>query len=135
MSYHSLPRFYYHKDITSLVEWYVESGHRSYRKLDIIDKEKLAATCINILGDDAYSCIIEPEEFSLTLQNLKKYLFLGQKEYAIDLAENMKLSAVKYFEEDLDELFAEKTIEYEQRWNDYYESWMSNQVPSPLFFI
>lgn len=102
-----IPRVYYHKDIIALINSYIDDGFTSYHSLPEIDQERISAECIKILGTDAYDCIIQSDDFDITLHHLKQYLLTGQREYALDLAETMSKNAVQYFTNIMDSLFSD----------------------------
>lgn len=107
----TIPNCFYNQEIINFIDLWIDEGYEVYYKLDIGLKEKLTSLCIKQLGDDAYSCIIEPNDFTQTLHHLRKYIESGQREYALDLAETMRKNAVEYFDNVLSELYEERLNE------------------------
>lgn len=108
-----LAPYYHHPEIVEVIDLWIGDGYKSYHDLSDGIKEQLALLCMKHLGTDAYSCIIEPDNFTQTLHHLMKYMETGQKEYALDLAETMNKNAVEYFSDALSELFDERYADHE----------------------
>jgi hypothetical protein len=108
-----IPNVYYHKDIINLVDGYLEEGYSDYDALDDGHKESLSTLCIKVLGNDAYEAIIDEKYLHLTLHHLTKYMLLGSREYAYDLAETMRKNAINYFSDVLNDLFNERSEQKE----------------------
>lgn len=103
-----IPKTYFNPAILSLVDLFISEGYQSYSDLPEGDQERLTATIIRVQGEDAYSCIVECEEFSEVIRLFSDYLLTGKKESAIDLAETMRVNAIGHYSYFLDLLFAER---------------------------
>lgn len=106
-----IPHCFYAHEIISFIDLWIDEGYKSYNNLDYALKETLSALCIKHLGEDAYSCIIDPGDVTQTLHHLRKYIETGQREYALDLAETMRKNAVDHFEDILSHLYEERCEE------------------------
>lgn len=106
-----IPNCFYDQEIINFIDLWIDEGYESYDKLDIGLKEKLTSMCIKQLGDDAYNCIIDPEDFTQTVHHLRKYIESGLREYALDLAETMRKNAVEHFDCLLSQLYEERINE------------------------
>ena len=102
---------YYTPAIIKLIDALIEDGYTSYRDLRDIDKYEISAQCIQALGDEAYSCIIESPDFNSTLSHFKKYLLSVNNDDAIDLAEMLRENAINYFSEAMDSIFISRCTE------------------------
>lgn len=107
----TIPNCFYNKSLKKLIDNCIDDGFASYSSLDDIDKELIAAECIDALGDDSYPCIIEPAQFSQLLNHFTKFLRTAQSEYSNDLAQTMSKNATDYFADDMDHLFSERVSE------------------------
>lgn len=101
----TIPTCYYDKSITKLIDSLIDDGYSSYSELRDIDKQEITAQCIQALGDDAYSCIIEPDDFCKTMSHFKKFLITCDSDEIQDMAEVMRKNAIDYFSDDMDTLF------------------------------
>lgn len=112
-----IPKCFYDKKITSLINSYIQEGCGSYDELDDSEKENLTSECINILGDDAYTCIIEPQDFSKTIRQFSKYLKTADMDEAHELLNTMKKNAIEHYADYLNQMFLERIeeISYEYR--------------------
>jgi hypothetical protein len=103
----TLPLFYYSKSILSLIDTSIDLGKTSFSSLSDADKDDLINACIDELGEDAYSCIIE-ENFMKTVSHFKKFIASGNKEDSYKLASQMRTNAENYFSGNLEQLFEER---------------------------
>ena len=115
-----IPKIYYSKEILKLIQYYINEGYDSYSALCEIDRQEISAACIHVLGDDAYTALIDHEDFDIVLHHFKQFMKTGKQEYAVDMAVTMSKNAIEYFEEDMNNLFAEKINEYE--WDTNFEA-------------
>ena len=116
----TIPRCYYNKALIKIIDGYIEDGFNSYSDLSESDKEIVTAQCIDILGDDAYSCIIDSENFHKTLSHFTKILRTADKDYSYELVDTMRKNATAYFIDDMDELFDERCRDrYLEKMYDY----------------
>lgn len=102
-----IPRCFYNKELLSLINFYIDLNNKSYSSLNDSDKEIITAKCIEILGEDAYQCIIDSPNLANTLSNLSKFLKSGSSENAYDLVRTMAENATTYFEDTMNDLFDE----------------------------
>lgn len=103
-----LPKFYYDKSIIQVIDNLILDGYKSYNSIDEHDKEIIAAKCINLLGDDAYTCLIDSPNLSKMLNLFKNYLLSSNQDSSYDLLEVMRKNATEYFADDLTDLFSER---------------------------
>ena len=109
----TIPNCYYDKALLKLIDNNISDGFKSYSSLEDIEKELIAAQCIEILGDDAYTCIIESENFYKTLNHFKKFLRTADQSESYDLVQSMIKNAVEYFTDVMDLLFDERLCEFD----------------------
>jgi len=105
----SIPTCYFTKPLLRLIDTLIEDGNNSYSKLSDADKDNVIALCIDSLGDDAYACIIDSDYM---IGDLKRFVITSKKEDAITLAHNLHDAAAKYFEDDMNELFEQRSSLY-----------------------
>lgn len=102
----SIPTCYFSKPLLKLIDTLVEDGNNSYSKLSDADRDNVIAICLDCLGDDAYACIIDSDYM---MSDLKRFVLTCKKEDAITLAHNLHDAAAKYFEDDMNELFEQRS--------------------------
>lgn len=102
----NIPQCYFHKSLLQLVDRYIDEGFTSYSNLDEIGQEDITAKCIELLGDDAYGCIIDHEDFSSTLGHFVKFLRTAKSEHSYDLVNTMVKNAREHFSDVMDALFS-----------------------------
>lgn len=107
----NIPQCYYNKSLLKLIDRYIEQGFSSYSKLDEIGQEDITAQCIEILGKDAYGCIIDHEDFSSTISHFTKFLRTANQTHAYDLVQTMCKNAREHFVDVMDALFAQRDDE------------------------
>lgn len=105
----TIPLFYYSPSILKQIDFLIDLGYQSFDNLSDADKDILTSECIDVLGEDAYSCIIE-ENFMSTVSQFKKFLLSRNKEDSHNLADVMRENAVNYFGESLNQLFDERLL-------------------------
>jgi hypothetical protein len=103
-----IPKCYYTKPLLKLIDDYISDGYKYYSDLDDLNKELVAAECMDALGDDAHECIVESENFCKTINYFKKFLRTAKEEHSYDLVQVMASNAIEYFSGVMDELFSER---------------------------
>lgn len=121
----TIPLFYYSPSILKQIDFFIEIGSQSFEGLSDADKDSLTSACIDVLGEDAYSCIIE-ENFMSTVSQFKKFLSSRSKDDSYDLADVMRENAENYFSKSLNKLFEERISENSV--NSYLEHGMHQYV-------
>lgn len=121
-----IPPCYYNSDLLKEIDDLIEEGNESYSELSMADKDRVTAKCIEILGDDAYSCLVE---FNLdsTLATLKKFIKSRSKDDSHRLANVILKNAEEYFTEAMDQLFDERRTD---NVFDFHIGLLKYQIPN-----
>ena len=105
----SLPQYLYQKDIVKLIDNLImNDGYTSYAGVDDMAKESLSILCFNALGTDGYTAMIDTDDLDVVLRHLTRFIAFSTTDNAVCLADLMKRNAIRYFDQFLEELFAER---------------------------
>lgn len=95
------------KNITKLIGNFILQGAATFSALDDIDKEELTIMAMSNLKGDAYTVIINADDFDSTLKYMMRFIHSGDSYDALMLAETMRANAIQYFAEDFEYVFNE----------------------------
>jgi hypothetical protein len=91
------------------IDDYILEGYPSYEKLPQNYKHNLVALHIKTLNqNDAFECISESDDLDVTIDKLRKFIFSGCTEEALELAETMRKNAEKYLSNKIKALYNER---------------------------
>ncbi len=107
-----IPKCFYSKEITNLIDSYIDQGCSSYHDLDDYEKENISAECIRILGNDAYVCLIESDNISNVFDNLIKFMKTSDMDYGYELLRAITSNAVDHFSNYIQHIFSERLDEF-----------------------
>ena len=100
-----IPACYYNTSLINLIDYLIDEGFKSYSSLSDAERDRIIALCIESLGDDSYSCIIDSDHMML---DLKRYVLSCKHEDALKLACHLHEAAINYFCEPMTSLFEER---------------------------
>ena len=107
-----IPTEYRHHSITNLIDKYINHGFTAFDQLDPHDQDKLASTCINALGSDAYEMILDQYNANQPIQHFSRYLLTADMDDAYEMLNKMKKNTISYLTDILNDLFSERTMEW-----------------------
>lgn len=99
---------YYNKPILSFINEKISEGHHSFYELDDNDKDILVIHCLNSLGNDAYTLLIEEQGFDKTLCLFKRFLSSANQLDAKDTLQSLRDTAANAITEEMNLLFEEQ---------------------------
>ena len=100
-----IPTCFYNPSLINLIDSLIDDGYKSYCSLSDAERDRVITLCIDALGDDAYSCIIDSDHM---IPDFKRYVLSCKHEDAVKLARHLHEAAVIYFSETMRNLFDER---------------------------
>lgn len=102
---YTIPKFLFEKPIYDLVEAFVADGATSYSKLSSLDKDDIVCAIRKVLGPDAYSLLIDFENFENVMNSYCSFLKTANSEDAYEFMCDLRKGSHEVYAFDLDMLF------------------------------